>query len=235
MQPPTAEALLRAWERGRNRHPVDRALLLHGLAAPDAEPESLADEPLGRRNVALTHLHQELFGRRIRADLACPGCGTRLQCELDAAALLATPASASGTVEVDGLAFRLPTSRDLASILEERDPSHGALILARRCLTAPAIGADDARLETLLDRVEDALERADPWADVTVDVHCEVCGHAWTSPLDLARFVWDEVEAYAVRVLDEIHLLAHAYGWSEPEILALSDSRRTAYLDRVTA
>ena len=39
----------------------------------------------------------------------------------------------------------------------------------------------------------------------------------------------------AVQLLDEVHQLATAYGWTEAEILALSDTRRAAYLDRVTA
>ncbi len=31
-------------------------------------------------------------------------------------------------------------------------------------------------------------------------------------------------------MLREVHLLARAYGWSEPEILAVPLDRRTAYL-----
>jgi hypothetical protein len=39
----------------------------------------------------------------------------------------------------------------------------------------------------------------------------------------------------ARRFLDEVHVLARAYGWAEAEILRLSEARRSAYLQRVLA
>ena len=49
----------------------------------------------------------------------------------------------------------------------------------------------------------------------------------------MPAFLWDEVDVRARRLLDEVHALAGAYGWSEQRILALSEARRRAYLDRV--
>jgi hypothetical protein len=37
-----------------------------------------------------------------------------------------------------------------------------------------------------------------------------------------------------VQVLDEVHELASAYGWSEEEILGLSSRRRRQYVERLT-
>jgi len=37
------------------------------------------------------------------------------------------------------------------------------------------------------------------------------------------------------RLLVEVHALASAYGWSEQEILSLSDARRRLYLEMVQA
>jgi len=235
MGPLSAKTLLVAWERGRTRHPIDRALLLRALAAPDAEPDALADEPLGLRNAALLRLRLATFGSSLRAYLDCPGCGARLEFELDATTLLATPAGGAAPVEVKGLAFRPPTSRDLAAILDEELPERAALRLLRRCLIDTNERTDDAVLEPLLDRVEAALEQADPWADVTLDFRCETCGHAWAAPFDITGFLWEEIDAYAGRLLDEVHLLARAHGWSEGAILGLSESRRAAYLKRAMA
>jgi hypothetical protein len=36
-------------------------------------------------------------------------------------------------------------------------------------------------------------------------------------------------------LLDEVHVLARAYGWNEREILGLSAARRAAYLERALA
>lgn len=35
--------------------------------------------------------------------------------------------------------------------------------------------------------------------------------------------------------MDDVHLLARAYGWSEPDVLALRLDRRFAYLVRLEA
>jgi hypothetical protein len=81
--------------------------------------------------------------------------------------------------------------------------------------------------------VEDALEAADPDADFTFDVRCEVCGLSGTPQLDAGQLLWDEVDACARTLLAEVHLLAGAYGWSESEILALSPERRASYVSMV--
>ena len=49
------------------------------------------------------------------------------------------------------------------------------------------------------------------------------------------RFAPDrtELEAQAKRLLRSVHVLASAYGWSESEILALSEARRDAYVELV--
>ena len=81
--------------------------------------------------------------------------------------------------------------------------------------------------------IEDALEAADPNADIAFDVHCEACGHAGTAQLDAGELLWDEIDARARALLGEVHLLASAYGWTEREILALSAARRATYLSMV--
>jgi hypothetical protein len=53
--------------------------------------------------------------------------------------------------------------------------------------------------------------------------------------LDPVDLVWREFAALARRLEDEVHVLASAYGWTESEILALPDSRRRRYVDRITS
>jgi hypothetical protein len=48
-------------------------------------------------------------------------------------------------------------------------------------------------------------------------------------------FFWNEIEAWACRVLHDVHTLAGAYGWSEREVLRLSPTRRQMYLEMVSA
>jgi hypothetical protein len=46
-------------------------------------------------------------------------------------------------------------------------------------------------------------------------------------------FLWQDVAQAAQHLLDEVHALATAYGWREPEILALSAARRSYYIDKI--
>jgi hypothetical protein len=232
MEPLTVHTVLRAWETARDRHPLDRALVLYALAAPDLPPDSLADQPLGRRNEALLRLHRATYGNLLSAYLDCPRCQERLEFELAASALLPDLDRDPEPLVVDGHRFRLPTSRDLAGIAGEADVGTASQNLLRSCLVDPDGGAAGP---ALLERVETAMEDADPLADLALDVACEACGHAWSAPFDIAGFLWEEIDAHARRLLDEVHRLAGAYGWSESEILALSPARRAAYLARVTS
>lgn len=232
MQALSAERLLRAWELGRDRHPIDRAVLLHALAEPDTDPDTLADQPLGQRNRALFALRAATFGRQLPAWLDCPACGERLELSLDTASFEALAPPAEGPVEVAGLHFRLPTSRDLAALAGDSSADGAALQLLEHCLIA-APGVPAPALAPLLDEASEALEQADPCADLLFASTCGACGHGWDVRLDIAAFLWDEMDARAQRLLDEVHLLASAYGWPEADILALSEPRRAAYLHRL--
>lgn len=224
---------LRLWERGSRLHSLDQALLVLGTALPEMPAAALADWPLGRRNAALAELRRTCFGSVMRSWVACPECRERMEFELDAAALAADGTPNEQPVVVQGHAYRLPTSRDLAAVAHESDARCAALRLLQSCC-AEDLGAaawSDAELE----QIGEQLAQADPLAETRLDLRCQACGHAWEESLDLSGYVWTEIEARARRLLLEIHALASAYGWSEGEILALSEPRRALYLEMVQA
>lgn len=77
------------------------------------------------------------------------------------------------------------------------------------------------------------LARRDPQAELLVALSCPTCDGGWEAELDVPAFVSMELHGWARRLLHEVHLLASAYGWSEPEILRLSPARRRTYLELV--
>ena len=83
-----------------------------------------------------------------------------------------------------------------------------------------------------MDRIGEAMASADPMAEIAFDFDCPGCGTAFREDLDLAAFLWKEIEVEAKRLLFEVHTLASAYGWREHEVLALSSARRAYYLER---
>ena len=86
---------------------------------------------------------------------------------------------------------------------------------------------------------------ADPLAEIMLHFDCPACGTSFDESLDLAAFLWAEIEGQAKRLCCEVHTLASAYGWSETEILSLSagaprilprdGARMTGYLQRLAA
>ena len=222
---------LRLWELGVDLHPVDRALLTLSAALPHESHDELADWPLGQRNTALAKVRVACFGRRMQGWVPCPQCGERLEFAFDAEALKADP----GHTEVGfhGHSFRPPTSRDLAKIAGEENERDAAWQLAQQCCV------EDCEAQTWseqdLDALGDCLVQADPMAETRVHLDCAQCGAQWEETLDIAAWLWTEVEARARRLLHEVHTLASAYGWTEAEVLALSEPRRAAYLEMVKA
>jgi len=235
MRKPEAHDLLALWERGAPRHPLDRSALLCAWARPELPVESIADLPLGEITASVLRLRVACFGERIRAHVDCEGCGERLQLSVSIPDVLQPVAEpVLRDVEAGGARYRPPCLRDLAAAAGERDTERAARLLLARCRLDG--GGDDAARSSELSvlEIENALEVADPNADIAFEVRCEACGHLSTAQLDAAELLWDEIDVHACALLADVHRLACAYGWTEGEILALSAERRASYLSMVT-
>jgi hypothetical protein len=236
-------ALLTVWEEGVSRPPVERALALLAAACPERTPDQWARASIGQRDARLLQLQDELFGSRLETVVTCPRCGERLDVgfsthDMEAEASPAVPDGGS-QVDVQGyqVDYRFPTSLDLLPDVGQSAPP-GRETLLRKCIAA-ARTADGTEVEanTLPEAVVTAvledMARTDPMADVQVGLSCAACRHQWSAPFDILTYLWAEVDEWAQRMLQEIHTLASAYGWSEREILRLSARRRRLYLDLV--
>jgi len=230
--------LLAAWEAGRELHPLDRALALLAAADPRAGRGALAALPLPERDRRLLALRAG-EGCELAVFVECPGCGERLELALDPDALFPPGETAPGggwEARGGGVAmrFRLPDSRDLAAAARCGGEDDARRLLAERCVL-DAVDGDGAPVSRLPDQAVAALaarmEEVAPATDVSLALACPACGAAWEAPLDVPAFVWTEVGARARRLLREVDVLARAYHWSEAEILALSSTRRHAYLE----
>jgi hypothetical protein len=78
------------------------------------------------------------------------------------------------------------------------------------------------------------MSEADPLLELDYDLACPQCGAGVRATVDVAAFVWAEVEARSRVLLAEVDLLARAYGWSEDAILTLAPERRARYVELVT-
>jgi hypothetical protein len=223
------------WESGRALHPLDKGLLAVRAAFPEYASQSVADWPLGRRNRALAEARCAWFGPRVRGWVACEQCGEKLEFDVDGSAIAAEETPREDVcIDWRGGSFRLPTSRDLAFIAEGADASHAAVMLLERCeveRTARSSAWDEAQLEEIGER----MVEADPLAEILLHFDCPMCGEGFDQALDLAAFLWSELESKAKLLMREVHELALAYGWNESEIVSLGPARRNFYLEMVRA
>jgi hypothetical protein len=225
------------WERGFGLHPVDQGLLVLGAVLPETSYESLADWSLGRRNKALAELRRTYFGPSLQGWTSCTRCGEKLEFEVDSEAFVREAVNAEGNLSepivVKGRSFRLPTSRDLAGAAQETDSHSAALRILEACSLDAVESA--AWSEEDLEEVGQRMAMADPLAEILLNLRCPICDFECSPTLDIAAFLWTEIEARARRLVFDVHALASAYGWTEDEILALSDHRRALYLEMVQA
>lgn len=224
--------ILALWEAGRDCHPIDRGLRALAVAMPDVD---MASRPVGCRTLALLRLRRATFGERLSACADCPACGAAMAFDLDLAALIDTlpappeRACAEPLFDAHGAAWRLPSSRDQAHAAMAADSEAALALLLRACRvdTPP-----DASLPqgAALDEIEARMEALDPAANIDLSLRCADCAHAWTAALDADVCLWDDISLCARGLLRDVHRLARAYGWTEPQVLALGPARRAAYL-----
>ncbi|HKH50010.1 MAG TPA: phage baseplate protein [Thermoanaerobaculia bacterium] len=243
MRPLAAREVLDVWEQGQGYGPTVRALVLLAAACSEEPWEELEALPLGERDRRLLGLRIVTAGRRLDAFAGCPSCGEPLDLSLDAGALLNAcgPALSEGELAREDLAlrFRPVTSADLLAVErclgveEARRSLAGCCLLEARRIDRP-VEVDELSDEELAD-LSKALADSDPGAELLFDLRCPACESVWQQVLDVAAFVWEELEAQARRILGEVHVLARAYGWREADVLALSPRRRRLYLEMVGA
>jgi hypothetical protein len=224
----SARRLLDGWEAVRGQPLPLRAATLAALAA-DAAPATVMQWPIARRDRALFDLRADLFGDTVDAVTACPLCGEALELQVALSAL--RPA------DVREAAGRWRTLRLGRQRIRWRPPDSADLLAVSVLATVPEVRA--ALLARCIDADDPAVREraaarlpAEP-TDVRVDLACPSCAARWQAPFDIAAFTWREVEAWALRTLADVHVIAGAYGWTEDEILRLSPGRRDAYVGMI--
>jgi hypothetical protein len=235
--------ILQVWEQGQRRHPIDRALTILAAACPEAKWEELVALSVGRRDQRLLKVRELTLGGRMRAYAECPQCREQLEFELDTSTMLAagdgSPAEAEMQLEFDGyeVRHRLPNSMDLAAIADKDDAKAARDQLLSRCIIHARQDDRPVAVEELpaavLDALDTGMEESDPLSDLQLNVECSNCAHKWPLTMDILSFFWAEISDRAKRFLADVHTLARAYGWSESDILAMSDTRRRYYLEMI--
>jgi hypothetical protein len=256
VDPHPGENLLRAWETLHGASPVERAIGLLSAIWPEFDAATWRRLSLGDRDACLFMAHEAMFGGRLQTTAVCAGCGERLESRFDVRDLCAPPTRLPSPrppceLEYEGwrVRYRVPCSEDLMAVTAQgtgsavdavddasRDP---VAILLRRCVIEAR--RDDVEVgsgqwpDALRRRLGEAMVDEDPLADVRIALECPDCGHRWSATLEIAAYLWEELDDWAQSLLAEVHQLARHYAWHERDILAMSPVRRRFYLDLVRA
>jgi hypothetical protein len=237
-QPLAGETLLAAWERGGAQSATARAVTLLLAGCPALDEAEAAGLPVTVRDHALLVLHARSFGPTMSAFTVCQSCGERLEFTLPTRQVAASlqNADVDCTLARDGVTLHLrqANTRDLQDAAAAPDLELARGMLLARCAEAfDADGRQVALPEALQDAALEQLDAMHEAAEISVVLVCPGCAVRQTVYVDVVSFLWDEIRPAAQSLLGEVHELAWAYGWAESAILAMSPSRRRAYLECV--
>ena len=233
--------LLEVWERGLAHTPERWALLMLEAAYPESPPEELERLSVGQRDARLLSLREWAFGGGFTSLAACPACAEQLELSFEADDVRAPPQALTGPFRLGvgehEVEFRLPDSLDLLAVSTHADVDDARQELFERCLASARRGVEEVSVEALppeiVNAVSEEMDRLDPQGNVRLSVECPRCGHGWQALFDICSYLRSELDAWARRLLWEVHLLASAYGWRESDTLALSPRRRRLYVQMV--
>lgn len=242
MRTTNAATLLEAWDAGHAQHAQRWALTMLALAEPHASIEALAGLSVGQRDARLLALRSTLFGSKLAVVERCPHCNEDMEVELDSADLV-LPAPVQHDTDFTlcsegrSVRFRLPNSLDLIVVSGCVDVVQAQALLLERCVIEAFHGDEPISAAALssasVSAIAERMGELDPQADLHLSLCCAECRHGWKVMFDVLPFLWCELNAWATRVLREVHRLAITYGWSEGEILSMSAARRRHYLAMV--
>lgn len=211
--------------------PWFRAEAAKRLAPPCREDTVWEALPFADVDAALLALRRYLKGDRILTEVRCESCRSLADISISIEEYLAAnaPCRVRG-LELDdngihtyrGSRFRVPTTLDVVEeSLRFGTGERAADELSRRCAVL-----DDEPLPRTVSRVLDSIA---PILAGIVDGGCPTCGatiQVWFEP---GAFVLEEFRIAAGMVVEQAHLLAATYGWSEESILAMPSQRRQVY------
>jgi len=201
----------------------------------------LAKLPVGRRDAHLLRLREWTFGPQLASRAICPACAESLELNFSSDDIRVVSAEAQATytsrLRDYEVQFRLPDSLDLLAVANCAELHTAHRLLFARCIISALCGGKEIGTDSLppevFKQVVQEMSQADPQADVELALRCPACEHEWQAIFDIVSFFWSEIDAWARRILQEIHIIAKAYGWREADTLALSPERRRFYLEMI--
>ena len=237
----TPANIVAAWEAASGLSPPRRTARLLVWSGGAVDEASALELDVATTASLLWASYADAFGPTADMVVACGSCGAALEAEIQLPHGAAVRTPHATAARVAGFEVRVPT-------LGELDRVHGRPDAGAQLRAWCVVPIDGRQPSPSAPHVGDAGCAEMDWADVdaavdelagTAALHahvvCPECDAGFEATLDPGALVWDRIRLEAPRLLAEVTVLAQAFGWSESEILGLSDARRDAYLNLVGA
>jgi hypothetical protein len=204
--------------------------------------------PLPKRERLLLILRRSNFGDAMRAQSRCGACGSDNEINLSCDALLTAFPNTEGLESDSGpvgwsltvLPSGVQATLQSLSAFDLAEASHlpatkTAHFLQEHSLKSLEKSGQVLSWEQLNLEDQNALTQAleSLSGGIRLEVICSACGGKENRDLDLGLWIAQDVSRATRKVLQEVDTLARAYGWSESDILNLSNRRRQLYLEMV--
>ncbi len=244
MNPISAEQLLLVWEQVHSYSLLQKTLLLLEMVTPESEPADVALLSIGQRDTRLLKLRNSLFGSSLHNTIECPDCNSKMEWDMNLQDLIILAAdnpeiSAEHVLKVIDLQvrFRLPNSRDISMILSENGKELKSYSLLEKCIMDIKQVKREKKIksipENVIDALGDKIPELDPAAEIRMNITCPSCGYKWEAIFDIMSYLWSEIDNWAQKTLQEVYILASAFGWSEKDILNMDAGRRQVYIEMI--
>jgi len=243
------QQILGIWENAQHLHPLDRSLYLIQRVDNHNSWQDLKTLSIGARNHFLLAIRLATFGHELMAAAQCPKCQEELDIIAEPEELgYGKPLPPFNAIyqlqfnEMD-IQFKPLTSVDLASICHLHDTEPASRQLLTQSIqsitdssTQQTISEEayNEHYDVICETLADAIATVDPVMLNEADVSCPKCQYDWNVCFDLGDFLWQEICHRAKSLLVEVQQLARHYGWSEDEILTMSDIRRHGYIEVIS-
>lgn len=206
------------------------------------EVETVLQWTLKKRLQGLLAVYGVTFGDELVMDARCThdDCGEWLQLPLSMPAFVETAGDDGSIIHAPDdktqLRLRLPTGVDQLLWLEQRPMrtlfgSMASTLVMEVNQGVP--GPDFYVPEQWLPGLEALLEQHDPLTALQIDTTCAGCEREFSISLDLERQILARFARLQQTLLEEVHILAFAYHWSERDIMDLTPARRRWYLQKL--
>ena len=237
--------LLSIWERESDQPMFNKMIVLINEMFPQLTPNVIAQISIGQRDILLFEIRRYLFGSIFHNVINCPQCSEIVEWKMNMRDLNLPDISLEKLEEkymlkIDDLTvrFRLLNSQDITQAISNDKRSRNDYQFITKCIL-------DVKRKNkkfinyklpikILHKVVKEMEKKDPYADIRLNLSCPVCLFKWIARFDIFSYLWTEIDIWAKHLLQDVFILASAFGWSESEILELSVDRRQLYIGMVT-